>query len=410
MDINTSVKMQKIAKKSGKKKLEKIIEHQDDRDRDKNLCVLHNSLESNNLAYDKDKHETELIEDDDSDDSSSRKRRGRKPKDKFKIDTMEMLEGQNKELEENIIVKLPLSCLQLSNEIMLNDGISYNPTLTIPVPYDKTNGNLCDIDGNCVTSGNSIDEKIASTSGMFKDSKIPNLCAKCNTLISDINGVDSSNGKCSDNTRQIDIILNNKYGCNSDKIQVLAQICSSVLENKWPSSVDIACYRCCHTFSNTPWGIPIKYVNGKFYLTGIFCTPNCVLGYILNESRADETQWEKIALLHMLYYQVFGTYINIMPSPDKICLQMFGGSTDIVSYRSITNENYKSYTVEFPPCNTIIPMLEEIYKKNNLFSSFLPNEKLSDKLGDKLKTTNGKVLKLKRFTPIGNTRNSLAQY
>ena len=34
MDINTSVKKQQIAKKSGKKKLEKIIEHQDDRDRD----------------------------------------------------------------------------------------------------------------------------------------------------------------------------------------------------------------------------------------------------------------------------------------------------------------------------------------------------------------------------------------
>ena len=103
MDINTSVKKQQIAKKSGKKKLEKIIELQDDRD--KNLYVLHNSLESNNLAYNKDKHEheTELIEDDDSDDSSSRKRRGRKPKDKFKIDTMEMLEGQNKELEEKII-------------------------------------------------------------------------------------------------------------------------------------------------------------------------------------------------------------------------------------------------------------------------------------------------------------------
>ena len=85
------------------------------------------------------------------------------------------------------------------------------------------------------------------------------------------------------------------------------------------------------------------------------------------------------------------------------------GSVDIQTYRNITSDNHKSYTVEFPPCNTIIPMLEEIYKKNNLFSSFLPNEKLSDKLGDKLKTTNGKVLKLKRFTPINSNRNSLDQ-
>ena len=394
MDVNSSAKPQKNAKKGGKKKLEKIIEHPD-------VC------DTQHIVV-----ESDIIEDDDSDDSSSRKRRGRKPKDKFKFDTMGILEGQTKELEENIIVKLPLSCLQLSNEIMLSDGISYNPTLTIPAPYDKTNSNLSDIDGNGVlAAANSIDGQIPSTSGigMFMDSKTPNLCAKCNTLIGDTAAIDTYIAKHGDgtSTRQIDIILNNKYGCNAEKIQVLAQICSTVLENKWPSSVDIACYRCCHTFSNTPWGIPIKYVNSKFYLTGIFCTPNCVLGYILNESRNDETQWEKIALLHMLYYHVFGSYVNIMPSPDKICLQMFGGSTDIIAYRNITNDNYKSYTVEFPPCNTIIPMLEEIYKKNNLFSSFLPNEKLSDKLGDKLKTSNGKVLKLKRFTPIGNTRNSL---
>jgi len=372
----SETKLVKPSKKGGKKKLEQIIEVVDVPD-------------------------TLVVEDDDSDDGSSRKKRGRKPKDKFKFDSAGMMEGQSKELEENIIVKLPLSCLALSNEMMPSDGITYNPTLTIPEPYDKPHANFSDIDGNILSVMK--DDKIISNGDILGGND--KLCAKCHIAITGKEKpVDDTEG-----TRQIDIILNNKYGCNAEKIQILAQICSTVLENKWPTSVDIACYRCCHTFSNTPWGIPIKYQNGKFYLTGMFCTPNCVLGYILNESRNDESQWEKIALLHMLYYHVFGSYVNIMPSPDKICLQMFGGSVDIQTYRNITNDNHKSYTVEFPPCNTIIPMLEEIYKKNNLFSSFLPNEKLSDKLGDKLKTSNGKVLKLKRFTPINSTRNSLDQ-
>ncbi len=79
---------------------------------------------------------------------------------------------------------------------------------------------------------------------------------------------------------------------------------------------------------------------------------------------------------------------------------MFGGSLDIADYRRITNSNEKSYTLEFPPCNTIIPVLEEIYKKNTLTSTFIPVD------SNRIKKANNE-LKLKRSKPLNNNKSNL---
>jgi hypothetical protein len=303
-----------------------------------------------------------------------KKKRGRKPKDKFKFDNAISLDDQlTNNDEDNIIVKFPISCAQLSQEFILPD--------IIPQAYDRDYSRERAVES-------------ANTDQHF--------CSGCYNKITGNGHSDSESASAGPAPlRQIDIILNNKYGCNNDKIQALAKLHIPVDDtgrNIWPNTVSTACYRCCHVFVNTPWGIPMKYADGKFFMTGIFCSPNCALGYILYEIRTDESTWEYIALLHMLYYYVFGTYVNIMPSPDKICLKLFGGSLDIDNYRKITEDNYKSYTVEFPPCNIIIPMLEEIYKKNNLFSSFLPNDKNGQAVSAADKTT--KTYKLQRYNQM----------
>jgi hypothetical protein len=354
------------------------------------------------------------------DDSEFNKRkRGRKPKDKFRLDTFTAsLLPNNSVIDDNIIVKFPISCMQLTQVFNASSAMH-----AAPQPYNKSASTAA---------------KVYSATDIYATTSAS--AASDSSNASDINiGEDGSMQQCKckqvkKQPRQIDIILNNKFGCNSDKIKVLAQICAVTsatnVDSEWYKSVDVACYRCCHKFDTTPWGIPVKYVNSKFYLTGIFCSPNCALGYILNDARNTETYWEKIALLHLLYYHVYGTYTNIVPSPDRICLHLFGGSIDIDTYRNITADNYKSYTLEFPPCNTIIPMLEEIYRKNNLFSSFLPNDKLKSQqdssagvhhhdsgLQHQLLQPHAqasqavqqadKTLKLKRFTPINNTQNTL---
>lgn len=384
------------------------------------------------------------------DGSMKTKRRGRKPKDKFRYESTDIDEYQkNNRKDENIIIKLPLSCLKLTEEFTMGkDLFPYNPTITTPKPADPEDltargigysmidvesqeqmqnhfeivpcGN--DIGGNTSgnISGNTGDSLDKQQGGACIESRMPNgdntnqcnptnqyiqssqssHCNQCGCHKSARVIQDSAQQSSQSETRQIDIILNNKYNSNTDKFNILTHLGTNLYNAKWIEKTDIACLWCCHQFINTPWGIPFKYANEQFQLFGNFCTANCALAYTLQNYNDDDSLWEKIALLNYLYYKVTGQYKNITPSPDKMALKMFGGPLEIEEYRNLVNGNEKAYSVEFPPCNTIIPMLEEIYKKTNLNNTFIPVDK------NRIQIANNE-LKLKRSKPVVNHKNTL---
>ena len=269
---------------------------------------------------------------------------------------------------------------------------------------DENNGN----DENNLASGSNIDSNgknnciINKKSADKKNKKINNIkyqtithtqfCKKCTHC--------QKNKNNEDDIRQIDIILNNKYNSNTDKFNVLTHLGINLNGNKWIEKTDVACLFCCHSFKETPWGIPYKYKDGIFQLFGNFCLPNCALAHILQTYKDDDSLWEKVALLNLLYFKVYGKYKNLQPSFDKMALIMFGGTLEIDVYRNIISTNEKTYSIEFPPCNTIIPMLEEIYKKSALSNTFIPIDK------NRINVANNE-LKLKRSKPIINHKNTL---
>lgn len=374
------------------------------------------------------------VDNDINDDGSMKtKRRGRKPKDKFKYESTDIDEYQkNNRKEDNVIIKLPLSCLKLNEEFNVGkDLFPYNPNLSIPKPYnpDKfcTKGNIgfslinenqdldnenyseneCGVDfNNLAGNGENINPIQKINQNQNQNIIIKNkYCDKC--INCDCNKSYSSklfNDKKIDygqnDARQIDIILNNKYNSNTDKFNVLTHLGTSLTGYKWIEKTDVACLWCCHQFKTTPWGIPFKFFQQKFQLFGNFCTPNCTLAYILQNYKDDDYLWEKVALLNLLFFKVCGQYKNITPALDKMALKMFGGTLEIDDYRNIITENEKSYSIEFPPCNTIIPMLEEIYKKTNLNNMFIPVDK------NRIQVANNE-LKLKRSKPVVNHKNTL---
>ena len=359
---------------------------------------------------------------DNNDDGSIKtKRRGRKPKDKFKYETADIDEyTRNNKKDDNIIIKLPLSCLKLNEEFNLGkDLFPYNPVITTPKPYnpeDLKGGNI-----GYSLLGDNPDTEMDDDNGLGNtvsfDSSNPcngngksNGNSKCQTCqchqtagseLTPGFSLERDSGKDKEKeTRQIDIILNNKYYTNTDKFNVLTHLGGCMNGDKWPEKTDIPCIWDCHSFKNTPWGVPYKFTNSKFQLFGNFCSANCVLSFILHFYQDDDALWEKVALLNLLNFKVNKEYTSIVPSFDKMGLKMFGGTLEIDEYRNIIGANDKAYGVEFPPCNTIIPMLEEIYKKTNLNNTFIPVDK------SRMQAANNE-LKLKRSKPVVNHKNTL---
>ena len=361
------------------------------------------------------------------------RRRGRKPKDKFNYETTNFSDYQNTiKRNENVIIKLPISCLKVENDLQVGNNLyKYNPVINEPKPFDSNNNEFLNLEGiensnlqikdqtNLLSNDDSkdINENINipepiqeenNYSSFNNDTFNPNgslvskqLIPKTGISVREIINPIKKEELATKNTeqlRQIDIILNKKYKYNQEKIEIMnGFVSNSTIKVQ---KTDICCWWCCHEFECVPWGIPQKYVDDKFELYGVFCSANCALSYLLDMDRDEDYLWEKVALLNLLHYKVYGKYENIIPAPNKIALQKFGGSMSLEEFHNLIEFNNKSYTVEFPPCNNVIPVLEEIYKKNNLTSSFIPVDK------NRISRANNE-LKLKRSTPINNNRNTL---
>lgn len=358
-------------------------------------------------------------------------KRGRRPINKFKYDSNLKPNISNINNNDNIILKLPIECLNTETD-MINDLLPYQPKIPSPKPYDidannykqfdnnqnnnvnyeyllygenddnDTNINSNILDGNIITNTNMDDNNINNNQNNIQSNFLNNITTNSNNL----------NNKCKyckcikndeeqsniSNNRLIDNLLNKKKNSNNF-IEIMVQICNSENNNKWLKKTDACCYWCCYQFDETPWGIPYKLENDIFSLYGIFCSPNCTMSYLINNENSD-TLWDKIALLHLLYFKIYNKYDNILPAPNKISLKKFGGSISIEEFRDITKTNIKTYDLKFPPCNSIVPVLEEVYKNKSIISSFIPidNNKLN-------RATN--ELKLKRNKPINLKKNTL---
>ena len=368
------------------------------------------------------------------DDDKKNKRRGRKPKDKFSID--DAYTEQNNSLldfDNNIIIKLPIACKDLENELYMASGtVLYNPVLSEPKPFNECDGNnyeiieQCDNDVNGKTNNSTIDgagtgdsnsnSNNRQVSDNYIDSKYQHLQQeqeqqhshnthpptnyidyyqnKINDLLSDL--YDSAAKK---RLTQIEILLAKKYK-TSKQIDLLHTLSVTYDGTKWPQSSNICCFWCCHNFANTPWGIPKKYNadTGIFTMYGVFCSPNCVLANLLHHENNNVNLWEQVSLLNLLHYKIYETDENIVPAPDNICLKMFGGPLNIQEFRALTLKNEKKYSVNFPPCVIITPVLEETKKVFNQDSYYIPIDK---KRINKIQTE----LKIKRTNNV--YKNSL---
>lgn len=149
--------------------------------------------------------------------------------------------------------------------------------------------------------------------------------------------------------------LNSKIFKNEDDNYILSNNCNYL------------CWWCCHKFNNTPFPLPDKYYNNKFYVFGNFCSPSCACAY--NVDMNDHKLWERNSLISKLYNELTGEALDfISPSPPRQIIDSFGGTISISEYREKINIK-TSYSSRFiiPPMVPLMTLIEESYKDRNKY-------------------------------------------
>lgn len=169
--------------------------------------------------------------------------------------------------------------------------------------------------------------------------------------------------------------------------------------NEWPQTTSISCYWCCHKFETPPFGIPVKYINGKFHVFGCFCSLECATAYNLSSKESIDEIWERNNLIHLLSKRI--GYKNIVkPAPNRLSLQMFGGHLPIQEYRKFC-ETSKLININFPPMMTLTQQIEEINESDiNNDYKYIPLDT------DRINKYKEKI-KLKRSKPLTTFENTL---
>jgi len=185
---------------------------------------------------------------------------------------------------------------------------------------------------------------------------------------------------------------------NNKVIELLRDFDKKAKNNEWPLSTSVNCFWCCHTFDTPPVGLPCKYYNNRFYVTGCFCSLECASAFNIMQLK-DSNLEERNNLINYLSHKM-GYDTIVKCAPPREMLKIFGGSMDIDEFRSYNNVN-KSIQINFPPMTVLINQFEEI-NDSDIYNSlkYIPLD--VDRV-DKYK----EKIKLQRLQPINNNINTL---
>ena len=175
---------------------------------------------------------------------------------------------------------------------------------------------------------------------------------------------------------------------------------SSSKTQELPKETDISCFWCCENFSGRPCIIPSHVINDVWNVYGNFCTPQCAMAYLVNQSIDTHVRWERIALLNRLYSTF--TRGRIYPAPSRETLQRFGGTVSSDEFRKICEVQRIRIDMHMPPMVSILASIDTKpidFYETPLCTTFTPPvQKLSDEPN---------TLKLRRTKPLKDKESTL---
>ena len=129
---------------------------------------------------------------------------------------------------------------------------------------------------------------------------------------------------------------------HEDKLDLLTEKLTNINSLELKAS----CFWCTCEFDTNPCYIPKHFDSNNLFVYGNFCTPECALGYLLNELLDDTTKHERCHLLNYIYSD---NVTNIKPALDpRYILSKFYGNLSIDEYRNLSTLKKKYSLIDKP--------------------------------------------------------------
>jgi hypothetical protein len=253
------------------------------------------------------------------------KKRGRKPKGGKIIQQIVPLVN-NKETKPNVILHLKCFLKDLYNNALLNTNIeSFN------FASNKNNSPYEIINVNENNMNNTEDD---TKYNKYYEDDIEN----------DYDYEDSSNKNKENDIREI-----------WRKLKVLEHN----LHINNISDKKSACFWCTYDFDNPPIYIPKHYIKDTYHVYGCFCSPECSVAYLMEESIDSSSKFERYHLLNHIYSKIYDYKKNIKPAPNPYyMLEKYYGNLSIQEFRALLR-NERLFLVVDKPLTRVLPELHE---------------------------------------------------
>ena len=178
------------------------------------------------------------------------------------------------------------------------------------------------------------------------------------------------------------------------KSTLLVQFKDSAEVKTIPQTSDVACFWCCHVFTNRPIVLPMRDTGEHLQVIGNFCSPECACSYLFDMRQDSHTRWEQLALL----YRVYGEACQgkIQPAPARNTLKLFGGGLSITEYRGLIQSHKVRIDIHLPPMVSILATMDT--KPIDFYDSSL-TKGASETIKERLQKAE-EVLRLRRTKPL----------
>ena len=134
-----------------------------------------------------------------------------------------------------------------------------------------------------------------------------------------------------------------------------------------------ACFWDTHEFDNPPIYIPKHFINGSYQVYGCFCSTECGVAYLMNESIDSSSKFERYHLFNHIYSKIYDYKKNIKPAPNPYyMLEKYYGNLSIQEYRSLLR-NERLFLIVDKPLTKVLPELHEDNDDFILNNKFIPS-------------------------------------